>query len=102
MTVKSLFHTFDSNKDGKIQQEELRGLIIGIGLEEAGCAILPFYNVCYLGFFIHSLESAEMAMSDILVLSLFVRSSKVLIENVLHLHSINFHLFSGDFLYIFF
>lgn len=35
-TVKSLFHTFDGNKDGKIQQEELRGLIIGIGLEEAG------------------------------------------------------------------
>lgn len=35
-TVKNLFHTFDHNKDGKIQQEELRGLIVGIGLEEAG------------------------------------------------------------------
>lgn len=35
-TVKSLFHAFDKNKDGKIQQDELRGLIIGIGLEEAG------------------------------------------------------------------
>lgn len=35
-TVKGLFHTFDHNKDGKIQQEELRGLIVGIGLDEAG------------------------------------------------------------------
>jgi Ca2+-binding EF-hand superfamily protein len=35
-TVKNLFHTFDHNKDGKIQQEELRGLVVGIGLEEAG------------------------------------------------------------------
>lgn len=35
-TVKNLFSSFDHNKDGKIQQEELRGLIVGIGLEEAG------------------------------------------------------------------
>lgn len=39
-TVKSLFYTFDNNKDGKIQQEELRGLIVGIGLEEAGYVII--------------------------------------------------------------
>ncbi|CAK9861780.1 unnamed protein product [Sphagnum jensenii] len=35
--VKTLFSTFDKNKDGKIAQDELRGLIVGIGLEEAGC-----------------------------------------------------------------
>lgn len=34
--VKSLFNSFDKNGDGKIQQDELRGLVIGIGLEEAG------------------------------------------------------------------
>lgn len=50
-TVKSLFHAFDKNKDGKIQQDELRGLIIGIGLEEVGWGnflLSPFASIMKL------------------------------------------------------
>ncbi|CAM6121703.1 unnamed protein product [Calypogeia fissa] len=34
--LRELFISFDSNKDGKIQKEELRGLLVGLELEEEG------------------------------------------------------------------
>ena len=42
-TVKSLFHAFDKNKDGKIQQDELRGLIIGMVLRRLGEEIFSYH-----------------------------------------------------------
>ncbi|CAM6121691.1 unnamed protein product [Calypogeia fissa] len=35
-TISLAHHQIDSNKDGKIQQEELRGLLVGLELEEEG------------------------------------------------------------------